>query len=154
FTSNDKPLLTFAVASFNQESYVRNAIESAFAQKYSPLEIILSDDCSKDKTFAIMRQMAQTYKGSHRIILNQNERNLGLVGHLNRLVELAAGDLIVCAGGDDISFPERASLSVQAWEVSDRRATSIHGRWIGIDEHGRHTGLEKTVLWPKYDSLI
>jgi len=35
-------------------SFESEAIESAFAQRFSPMEIILSDDCSTDRTFAIM----------------------------------------------------------------------------------------------------
>ena len=48
-----KPLLTFAVGAYNQERFIREAVESAFAQTYSPLEIVLSDDCSRDRTFEI-----------------------------------------------------------------------------------------------------
>ena len=40
------PLVTFALFAYNQERYVREAVEGAFAQTYQPLEIILSDDCS------------------------------------------------------------------------------------------------------------
>jgi len=41
----ERPLLTFALFGYNQEQYIREAVEGAFAQTYSPLEIILSDDC-------------------------------------------------------------------------------------------------------------
>ena len=53
----DRPLVTFALFAYNQEQYIREAIEGAFAQTYQPLEIILSDDCSTDRTFEIMREM-------------------------------------------------------------------------------------------------
>ena len=56
-----KPLLTFALAALNQERFIREAVEAAFAQTYSPLEIILSDDCSDDRTFDIIREMAAAY---------------------------------------------------------------------------------------------
>lgn len=45
------PLVTFALFTFNQQEYVRDAIEGAFSQTYEPLEIILSDNCSSDRTF-------------------------------------------------------------------------------------------------------
>jgi glycosyltransferase involved in cell wall biosynthesis len=35
------PLVSFAVLGYRQEQYIREAIEGAFAQTYSPLEIIL-----------------------------------------------------------------------------------------------------------------
>src|SRR2546430_17373747 len=95
-----KPILTFVVAAFEQEDYVAEAVEAAFRQTYSPLEIILSDDCSSDQTFEVMQRLAREYKGPHKVVLNRNERNLGLVGHVNRAVELAAGEIIVGSAGD------------------------------------------------------
>jgi len=119
---NDKPLITFTICAYNQEQFIREAVEGAFAQTYSPLEIILSDDCSKDRTFEIMREMTASYRGPHRLILNRNSTNLGLAGHCNRLAELAHGELLVGAAGDDISFPNRVEIVYQAWEHSGRRA--------------------------------
>jgi len=48
--TTDRPLVTFALVAYNQEQYIREAVEGAFAQTYEPLEIILSDDCSSDRT--------------------------------------------------------------------------------------------------------
>ena len=76
----DRPLITFALFAYNQEAYVREAIEGAFAQTYEPLEIILSDDCSTDRTFEIMQEMAAAYRGPHRVRVNLNPVNLGVGG--------------------------------------------------------------------------
>ena len=54
--SNTRPLLTFGVCAYKQEQFIREAVEAALAQTYSPLEIILSDDCSPDRTFEIMQE--------------------------------------------------------------------------------------------------
>jgi len=88
------------------------------------------------------------YGGPHKVILNCNPKNVGLAEHVNRVVGLASGDLIVTAAGDDISLPERAALSAERWELSGRQATSIHGRFVVIDETGRLTGEESRVTWP------
>jgi glycosyltransferase involved in cell wall biosynthesis len=58
----DRSLVTFALFAYNQEKYIREAVEGALAQTYEPLEIILSDDCSSDRTFETMREMAATAK--------------------------------------------------------------------------------------------
>ena len=71
----DRPLVTFALLSYNQETYVREAIESAFVQTYEPMEIILSDDCSSDQTFKIMKDMARNYCGPKKIIVSQTENS-------------------------------------------------------------------------------
>jgi glycosyltransferase involved in cell wall biosynthesis len=135
--SSSKPLLTFGVAGFNQESFIREAIEAAFAQTYTPLEIVLSDDCSEDRTFEIMCEMAKAYRGPHRIVLNRNPTRRSIGGHINRILEVSQGELIVAAAGDDISLPQRTQATYEAWESSGRRATSIHSRIIQIDESGR-----------------
>jgi glycosyltransferase involved in cell wall biosynthesis len=136
-SSPDRPLLTFAIAAFNQEGLITEAVEAAFAQTYSPLEIILSDDCSKDRTFEILTELAAGYQGPHRIVLNRNPVQRCIGGHLNRIVELAKGELILAAAGDDISLPERATITWKAWESSGRKATSIHSSIIQIDESGK-----------------
>ena len=65
----DRPLVTFALFAYNQEKYIREAVEGTFSQTYEPLEIILSDDCSSDRTFEIMEEMAATYDGPHATLL-------------------------------------------------------------------------------------
>src|SRR3954464_2454463 len=139
-TASDKPLVTFAVAAFNQERFIREAVEAAFAQTWSPLEIVLSDDCSRDRTFEIMQEMAAAYRGPHKIILNRNPRQLSIGGHINRVVEVSRGELIVGAAGDDISLPERARAAFDAWEQSGGNATSIFSDYDQIDEKGNRIG--------------
>lgn len=140
---NDKPrpLISFCLFAYNQEKFIREAVEGALAQTYSPLEIILSDDCSTDNTFDVMEQLANKYEGPHKIILNRNEKNLGLVSHINKVCcEIMHGDLIVVAAGDDVSFPERTEKSWLAWEASDRKAKMISGGRLLIDSEGMETG--------------
>jgi glycosyltransferase involved in cell wall biosynthesis len=135
-----KPLLTFLVGAFNQGRFVREAVEAAFAQTYSPLEVVLSDDCSPDGTFEVMRKAAAKYNGPHQVVLNRNPTRLSLGGHLNKAVAISRGELIVCAAGDDISLPHRCSAIYEAWENSGRKATSIHSDFVQIDENGRQIG--------------
>ena len=71
---NDRPLISFCLFAYNQERFIRKAVEGALSQNYSPLEIVLSDDCSTDSTFEIIKEMAACYHGSHSIILNRNPR--------------------------------------------------------------------------------
>lgn len=106
-----KPLISYVLTAYNLENYIRQSIECAFAQTYSPLQIVLSDDCSTDRTFDIMKEMAEAYQGPHSIKLNRNSRNLGITQHMNKAyLELADGEIIVAAHGDDLSVPDRTSV--------------------------------------------
>ena len=93
------PLVTFALFAYNQEQFIREAVEGAFAQTYVPLEIILSDDFSTDRTFQIMQEMASIYVGPHSVITNRNASNLHVGGHINVVNRLANGELVVAAAG-------------------------------------------------------
>lgn len=135
-----KPLVTFALFGYNQERFVREAVRSALAQTYSPLQVILSDDCSPDGTFEIMREEAARYEGPHRVVLNRNEHNLGLGGHYNRVMELAEGGLIVTAAGDDVSLAERTEEFVKVW--SEGGNFSIYSNYVIMDGDGVERGVE------------
>jgi glycosyltransferase involved in cell wall biosynthesis len=122
--------------------FIKEAIEGAFSQTYEPLEIILSDDCSSDQTFPIISEMAEAYRGPHVIILNRNRQNLGIGAHINRVMELARGELIVGAAGDDISIPERVEKIYEAYKSSKALAKSIFSNYFVIDEGGKLQGIQ------------
>lgn len=101
---------------YNQERYVREAVIAALAQDCAPIEIILSDDGSTDRTFDIIRSISAGYEGPHTVRINRNSKNLGLTAHVNKLFEMASGDIFVLAGGDDVSLPSRVRDTVSAFE--------------------------------------
>lgn len=109
-----KPLISFVVFSYNQEEYICDAIESAFAQDYESLEIILSDDCSPDGTYKVMKDFAESYSGAHQVrLLDPLKKNIGLIPHLNRVFAEAKGEWIVLCAGDDAATPQRCSEIMQ-----------------------------------------
>ncbi len=128
----DRPLVTFALFAYNQEDYIREAVEGAFAQTYSPLEIILSDDCSADRTFEIMQEMAAEYRGPHQVRVIRNHKNMGLVPHFLARCREADGSIIVVAAGDDVSYPDRVSRHVPLYE--DPSVFAVSGGFDVMDE--------------------
>ena len=109
----DGPLVTFALFAYNQEEYIREAIEGAFLQTYEPLEIIISDDCSNDQTYRIMQDMVAAYDGPHDVHLNKTDKNNGIAAHINDVAKMSTGQIIILAAGDDVSFPERTTLTTK-----------------------------------------
>lgn len=137
---NNKILATLVLYAYNEERFIREAVASAFAQTYSPLEIFLSDDGSADRTFAIMQEMAAAYQGPHTIILNRNERNIGIGSQINAAWQKSTGELIVLANGDDISLPHRVQRIVETWLASDKCAVAISSAYEIMDAEGIRTG--------------
>jgi len=139
----DKPnLVTFALLAYNQEKVIAEAVKGALSQSYSPLEIIISDDCSTDRTFSVIQSTVKDYRGPHkRIILRRNETNLGMISHLNSVMKIAQGELIVAAAGDDISLPQRTGRIYEEYLRSNKRALSIFTNAVIIGENGVQKGL-------------
>ncbi len=132
--SKTRPLVTLVLLSFNQEEYIRAAIEGALAQTYQPLEILLSDDCSSDETFKIMTDIVANYRGPHTLCLNRSEQNLGVFHHLLSVIKQSHGDLIVASAGDDISLPHRVERLVKSWQSTG--AAILGSAHHEIDERG------------------
>lgn len=133
--TDDRPLVTFAVFAYNQEKYIREAVQGAFSQTYSPLEIILSDDCSSDRTFEIMEEMAREYRESHRVVVRRNTFNIGTALHLQSVFQVSNGVLFVVAAGDDISIPDRVAQLIETWMVAGQPEGLLHsGRELFRDD--------------------
>jgi hypothetical protein len=139
--AHESPRVTFFLFAYDQEATVGEACAAALAQDYPNLEVVFSDDGSKDATFEIMKALAAAYRGPHALRLNRNERNLGLIGHVNEAMRIASGELIVAAAGDDVSLPERTGALVAAWLASGRAANSIHSSVTRIDAEGNAKGV-------------
>jgi glycosyltransferase involved in cell wall biosynthesis len=133
-------LATFFLITYNQEHYVREAIEGAFSQTYRPLEIVISDDCSTDGTFRIIEEMTEKYSGPHKLVVNRNLDNLGLIGHINMITSLSSGELIIYAAGDDISLPHRTEKLVERYLASGRSSSLLHSSVYLIDISGNRVG--------------
>ncbi|HUC79802.1 MAG TPA: glycosyltransferase family 2 protein [Flavisolibacter sp.] len=98
------PLISVLIPTYNVERFVEEAIRSIMLQTYQNLEIIIVDDCSTDKTYSILEQLATE---DARIKLYRNRQNLKIVASLNYALSQASGKLIARMDGDDISAPDR-----------------------------------------------
>ena len=143
-----KPLVSYVLTAYNIEEFIEESVKCAFSQTYENLEIILSDDHSNDRTFEIMQKMAAEYKGPHKLVLNRNEQNLGITKHMNKCyLELAQGEIIIAAHGDDISKPERTAVSVN-FLLENPDFTAVSMSMQAVDETGERlsTDLHDAVV--------
>lgn len=128
----DRPLVSLVLFTFNQETFVREAVTSALNQTYSPLEIIISDDCSSDRTFSIIEECVAGYSGPHTVRLNKNLTNIGLIRHVEQCTLAARGVIIIAAAGDDISLPNRVARIANEFG-RDRECMYVHSAAIRMD---------------------
>jgi len=110
------PLVSFVLFTYNQEKFIEEAVKAALLQTYQPLEIIISDDASADRTFEIVKKLIEGYQGPHHVIGRVNAVNMGINPHINIGVKEAKGEFIVVAAGDDVSLPDRVKKLVMKWQ--------------------------------------
>ena len=95
---DSESLVTIVIPTYNQAEVLHKAIESALAQDYSALEVIVADDASPDNTQAVV----QPYLGDPRFKYFRNVFNLGRVSNYKRALEkYARGEWVVNCDGDD-----------------------------------------------------
>jgi len=104
-TKNDaleQPLVSIIVITYNSSKYVLETLESAKAQTYQNIELIVSDDCSIDNTVEICREWIEKNKERFvRTELITAEKNTGIPANCNRGVKASQGDWVKIIAGDD-----------------------------------------------------
>jgi glycosyltransferase involved in cell wall biosynthesis len=101
--------------------YLVRCVKSAFAQTYSPMEIILSDQGSTDGTRELLEALASEYKGPNtvRVLDCPDTAMKGMAGmnaHFAWLHAELDADIIVPAAGDDYAEPDRTAVLIEAFE--------------------------------------
>lgn len=94
------PKYTVVIITYNQENLINRAINSVLCQKELVFEIIVSDDCSTDSTWEVIRNYHKKYP--ELIKPFQNQVNLGILGHIENTWTRVSGDVIFYLSGDDI----------------------------------------------------
>ena len=101
-------LVSILVPSYNHERYVIECLESVKNLSYRRLELILSDDCSRDGTYRLVEQWAQKNADRfERTLIVRQEKNLGIIKNLQFLFDKTEGDYLAYIASDD-SFMESA----------------------------------------------
>ena len=134
--SDSLPLCSFYLLSYNQSNFIEEALHGAFSQDYPNLEIIISDDNSTDDTWEKIQNFVKSHSTGHKIIMNRNQKNMGICGHINHVISLAHGEYIIASAGDDISLPQRTSNCVKEF-LANPSATLVHSNFQTVDESGK-----------------
>jgi len=101
---NSPPLITIGLTCYNAENTIRRAILGARAQTWPNVEILVTDDCSTDGSWGVLRELAAELANVRVIRMEQNG---GVGAARTRLVSEARGEFIAFFDDDDESAPER-----------------------------------------------
>jgi glycosyltransferase involved in cell wall biosynthesis len=90
--------VSIVLLSYDRPGYLRRALESALAQRYAPIEVIVADDCSPDPA---VDALLRGYAGDPRVVYERPARNAGVVANLLRAVGRANGTYLSILCDDD-----------------------------------------------------
>lgn len=98
-----QPLVSVAMATFNGARWLRQQLDSIYAQTWPNLEVVVSDDDSTDETQAILAEYAR----ERGLRWQANPARLGLVKNFERAISLCRGELIALSDQDDLWKPRK-----------------------------------------------
>jgi glycosyltransferase involved in cell wall biosynthesis len=101
------PLISAVIPSYNYGRFVCDAAQSALAQTYAPIEVIVVDDGSTDDT----RERLEPYSDRIRYIYQENG---GLSAARNTGIREARGEWIALLDADDLWHPQKLAVQLQA----------------------------------------
>jgi glycosyltransferase involved in cell wall biosynthesis len=102
------PMVTVLMPVYNAERFLKQAIQSVLSQTFTDFELLIINDGSTDASVSII----QTFDDL-RIRLVHNEKNMGVIGTLNKGLALANGKYIARMDADDYCLPLRLEKQVR-----------------------------------------
>lgn len=117
------------MATYNGGRFLREQLDSIYAQSWANIEVVACDDCSTDDTVAILDE----YRQSHGLQYEVNERNLGFVRNFEKVLLRCRGIFIALADQDDIWLPQKLERLVAGIE----RCDLVYSDALLVDRDGR-----------------
>jgi alpha-1,3-rhamnosyltransferase len=123
------PLVSVVIPSYNHAKYVENCIKSIVSQDYPNFEVIVIDDGSSDGSKELLTELQTKY--SFHLELNQNQ---GLSNTLTRgFRDLAKGEYFTACASDDAWLPGKLKKQVEFFQQNPQYAM-VFGKAQVIDE--------------------
>ncbi|MFK7698640.1 glycosyltransferase [Pseudomonas caspiana] len=148
---NQTPLVSIVIPAFNPR-YFRAALQSALAQVYEPLEIIVCDDCPSNEIKDIYDELAQSSAVVTRYV--KNPHRLGFQGNMLKCLDEASGEYIKFLCDDDrldINCVARQAPALDA--LPDVQLVISRRHLVDVEDYILPARMENIGLVP-YDALF
>lgn len=152
------PLLSVIIPAFNEERVIEESVRRILASDYHPMEVIVADDGSKDRTSAIV---AEVFGNEPRVRL-MTMVNGGKARALNRALAQASGDIVVALDADTQFEPQtitrlvrwfaNAEIGAVAGNAKVGNRVNLVTRWQGI-EYVTAQNIERRAL-TRFDAIM
>lgn len=120
------PLVSILIPTYNRADFVSEALDSALAQDYQNIEVIVTDNASTDGTVEVVQEYANR---DSRVQLFCQEKNLGPVLNWKAGLGYATGEYIKILWSDDLMSPSFVSRAMELFRKQTDLAfvySSVH----------------------------
>lgn len=121
-----KPLVSVIVPLYNAAPFIGEALESALASTYRPIEVVVVDDGSTDDSLRI----AQAWAAKHPEVQVLHQANAGVSAARNQAIRAAKGTFILPMDADDKISPTYIAQAVEAMN-DEVRVVGCKAEYIG-----------------------
>jgi glycosyltransferase involved in cell wall biosynthesis len=123
----DSPLVSVIMAAYNAAEHIGDALDSALAQEWQPLEVVVVDDGSTDDTAEIVRRYPD--------VVYVHQDNQGPSAARNAAVEHSSGEFVANFDSDDLLPPTRISDQAR-YLLAHPEVGAVFGRqeWMNAPE--------------------
>lgn len=137
------PKVSVVAITYDHEEFIADALDGFVAQQTDfPVEVIVSDDCSRDGTAGIVRDYASRHPDLFVPILRSE--NVGIHANLVGALQVARGEYVALCEGDDY-WTDPAKLQRQADLLDSRREVSLCAHPV---TKTWQSGEEPDTVWP------
>lgn len=119
---NDELVCSVIMPIYNAERYIENTINSVLNQTVKNFELICVDDCSKDNTVNIIKELQ---KKDSRIVLIQNEKNLKVSQTRNNGIKKAQSDWVALIDSDDMWEPTFLEVALKKRDEKQAKIVAV-----------------------------
>jgi glycosyltransferase involved in cell wall biosynthesis len=128
------PRFSIIITCYNQENFIRDAVDSALAQTSADREIIVVDDGSADRSTTILENYGRAIK------LRVNQANEGANAARNSGASLASGNFLVFLDGDDVLLPWALEVYDRIVDLKDPKLVLGKMVWVKTTSSLLHGG--------------
>jgi glycosyltransferase involved in cell wall biosynthesis len=136
------PKVSICIPTYNRKDYLRETIESVFAQTYKDYEVVIVDDGSTDGTAEMLKNIGLP-------IRYYWQKNSGDAAARNKIIKLAQGEFITFIDSDDLLMHDAVDRMMKVMEAEGGEII-VYGPYLRIDQNGHVYGRFKRRLYSVY----
>jgi len=130
-----QPLISVIVACYNHERFIAEAVDGVLAQTYRPIEIVIIDDCSTDRTADVIQKKLAGHPDRSDIRFIRNPKNMTVRGVRDIGFSATKGDFVMIGCGDDVWLPNMVAEFARVW--IEEKVSWVVANAIYIDDNSQ-----------------